>query len=417
MTWHIFKMIERHLTPLVAEALEDTPVVLLLGSRQVGKSTLAKALLGSRAEGRYTTLDDPAVQRAAEMDPGGFVSQAKGLTVLDEIQLAPHLFRAIKLDVDRDRRPGRFLLTGSANVMVLPKLSESLAGRMELVTLEGLSQGEILGHSGNLVDRLFDADAPESQHLESDREALIAAILAGGFPESRERAPGRRRSQWFDSYIQTLLQRDVRDLSQIEGIAQLPRILELLSVRSSGLLNLAELSRTLGIPLNTLKRYLNLLEALYILTTLPAWSSHLGKRLVKAPKLMLRDTGLMAHLLGAEQGRLQHDPELLGGLLETFVAGEVRKLLGWARNRVKLFHYRTLPGREVDLLMERADGLVVGLEVKASASIQPGDFRGLRDLAETLGPAFHLGVVLYTGSETLPFGPKMWAMPVSALWQ
>lgn len=410
-------MLRRALTPLVAESLRDTPVVLLQGARQVGKSTLAKALLAEHGEGRYLSLDDPTVRRAAEMDPAGFVAQAAGLTVLDEIQLAPQLFRAIKAEVDRDRRPGRFLLTGSANVLVLPKVSESLAGRIELVTLEGLSQGEVLGTSGNLVNHLFAETPPPPRHHDLSREALIAAILAGGFPEARNRAPGRRRSQWFESYLQTLLQRDVRDLSQIEGLMQLPRILELLAVRSSGLLNLTELSRTLGLPVNTLKRYLGLLEALFILTTLPAWSSHLGKRLVKAPKLMVRDTGLMAHLLGAEQARLTQAPEWLGGLLETFVAGEVRKLLGWSMDRVKMFHYRTLPGQEVDLLLERADGRVVGLEVKASATIQTKDFKGLQGLAETLGDAFHRGVVLYTGTETLPFGPKLWAMPVAGLWQ
>ena len=417
MMWHIFTMFQRHLTPLVAEALRDTHVVLLQGARQVGKSTLAKALLETHAEGRYLSLDDPVVRRAAEVDPVGFVAQAKGLTVLDEIQLAPQLFRAIKAEVDRDRRPGRFLLTGSANVLVLPKLSESLAGRMELITLEGLSQGEIEGDSSNLVDRLFDQAPLALKHLDLNRSDLISRILAGGFPEARGRAAGRRRSQWFESYLQTLLQRDVRDLSHIEGLTQLPRILELLSVRSSGLLNLAELSRTLGIPHNTLKRYLGLLEALFIVTTLSPWSSHLGKRLVKAPKLMLRDTGVMAHLMGAEQDRLKNDPDLLGGLLETFVAAEVRKLLGWSRNRAKLFHYRTLPGQEVDLLLERADGRVVGLEVKSSASIQAKDFKGLQGLSETLGNAFHCGVVLYTGSEVLPFGPKLWAMPVSGLWQ
>lgn len=410
-------MYQRQIAPLMTEALRDTPVVLLQGARQVGKSTLAKDLLESHPAGRYLSFDDPAVRRAAEADPVGFVSQSPGLTVLDEIQLVPQLFRAIKAEVDKDRRPGRFLLTGSANVLVLPKLSESLAGRMELVTLEGLCQNEILGHSSSLVDGLF-ADAPLAlRHMDLDREVLISAILAGGFPEARGRAAGRRRSQWFESYLQTLFQRDVRDLSQIEGLTQLPRILELLSVRSAGLLNLSELSRTLGIPLNTLKRYLGLLEALFLLVTLPAWSSHLGKRLVKSPKLLLRDTGLMAHLLGADLDRVKRDPDLLGGLLETFVAGEVRKQLGWSRTRARLFHYRTLPGQEVDLLIERADGRVVGLEVKASASIQARDFKGLQGLSETLGDKFHRGIVLYTGTEGLPFGPKLWAMPVSTLWE
>lgn len=409
-------MFNRALNPLVSEALADTPVVLLLGARQVGKSTLAKALLEGHPQGRYLSLDDPAVRRAAEVDPVGFVAQAKGLTVLDEIQLAPALFPVIKAEVDRNRRPGRFLLTGSANVLVLPRLSESLAGRMELVALEGLSQVELHGGATNFVDRLFDSAPLELEHLPLDREALVAAILAGGFPEARGRAAGRRRSQWFESYLQTLLQRDVRELSQIEGFTQLPRILELLAVRSAGLLNLSEWSRTLGIPLNTLKRYLALLEAVFLLTTLPAWNSHLGKRLVKAPKLLLQDSGLMAHLMGADQGRMQNDPDLLGGLMETFAAGELRKLLGWAGNRVKLFHYRTLAGQEVDLLLERADGCVVGVEVKASASVQAKDFRGLRSLAETLGKPFHRGIVLYTGTEVLPFGTQLWAVPISALW-
>ena len=410
-------MIDRSLTPLVAEALRDTPVVLLLGARQVGKSTLAKTLLQSSADGRYLTMDDPAVRRAAEMDPEGLVAQSQGLTILDEIQLAPQLFRAIKAAVDRDRRPGRFLLTGSANVLVLPRLSDSLAGRMELITLEGLAQSEIHPSGGPFVDQLFEEPPPVPRRLDLDRTGLVSAICAGGYPEARSRPAGRRRSQWFESYLRTLLQRDVRDLSEIEGITQLPRILELLSVRSTGLLNLSELSRTLTLPLNTLKRYLSLLEMLFLITPLQAWSSHLGKRLVKSPKLFLNDTGFMAHLMGAEPGRIQNQPDLLGGFLETFVAGELRKLLGWSRTRARLFHYRTLPGQVVDLLLERADGRVVGLEVKASASLQAKDFRGLQYLAATLGKAFHRGFVLYTGPEILPFGPSLWAVPVSAIWQ
>lgn len=409
-------MFTRALTPLIDEALRDTPVVLLLGARQVGKSTLAKALLDTRPEGRYLTLDQSVVLRAAEADPAGFLASAPGTTVIDEIQLAPELFRAIKVEVDRNRAPGRFLLTGSANVMVLPRLSESLAGRMEIVTLEGLSQAEVRGTQNTFVDRLFADPEPGIQHLALDRENLITTILAGGFPEALDRAPGRRRDQWFESYLNTLVQRDVRDLSQIEGITQLPRILALLSARAAGLLNLSELTRTLGVPVNTLKRYLALLEAVYLLATLPAWSSHLGKRLVKAPKLLLRDTGLMGHLMGADAHRLAREPDLLGGLLETFVAGELRKLIGWSRTRAKLFHYRTLPGQEVDLLLERADGKVVGVEVKASSTVQAKDFRGLKHLAEETGEAFQRGVVLYTGTEVLPFGRKLWAMPVSALW-
>lgn len=408
-------MLERAITPLVLEALEDTPVVLLQGARQVGKSTLAQAILSVHPDGRYLSLDDPAVRRAAEVDPVGFVTQSKHLMILDEIQHAPGLFQVIKAAVDQDRRPNRFLLTGSANVLVLPRLSDSLAGRMELLTLEGLSQTELRGTQANLVDRLFAGDPPMRQ-LPCDRAALLQAVLTGGFPEIQNRPLGRRRSQWFESYLQTLLQRDLRDLSEIEGITQMPRILELVAVRSAGLLNMAELSRTLGLPMNTLKRYLGLLETLFILTALPAWSSPLGKRLVKSPKLLIRDTGLMAHLMGVEAERLRATPDLMGGLLETFVAGELRKLIGCAANRVKLFHYRTLPGKEVDFVLERADGEIVGLEVKASATPEAKDFRGLQDLAETAGPAFLRGIVLYTGAEILPFGRNLWAVPLSSLW-
>jgi len=350
------------------------------------------------------------------MDPGGFIEQAQGLTVFDEIQQVPQLFPVLKNAVDNDRRPGRFLLTGSANVLVLPRLSESLAGRMELITLEGLSQGELLARTGNLIDGLFGEAPPELRHMEFVREGLLTAMLAGGYPEACQRLPGRRRSQWYDSYVQTLLHRDVQELSRIEGISILPRLLEFLAIRSASLLNLSELSRTLGLPLNTLKRYLGLLEALYLTVTVQPWSSHLGKRLVKSPKLYLRDAGLMGHLLGAQVDRLLRTPDLVGGLLETFVVGEVRKLLGWSTTRARLFHYRTQEGHEVDLVLERADGGVVGLEVKASGSLQGKDFRGLQKLSETLGDGFLRGVVLYTGSEVVPFGPKLWAMPVPVLW-
>jgi uncharacterized protein len=403
-------MFQRHLTPLILKTLADTPVVLLQGARQAGKSALAKTLLESHPDGRFLSLEDPAVRRSAGADPVGFISQSKGLMVLDEIQLAPQLFPVIQAEVERDRRR-RFLLTGS---VALFRFLEGLMGHMELVTLEGLSQGEILGRSANLVDQLF-AEGPLPLHpLDLDRGALIEAILAGGFAEAK---PARRRGQWFESYLQTLLRQDVRDLSQIEGITQLPRILELLATRSTGLLNLSELSRALRMPLNTLKRYLKLLETLFVLTTLPAWNSPLGKRLAKSPKLMLRDTGLMSHLMGAEPGRLKHNPDQLSGLLEAFVIGEVRKLMGWSKDRVRRFHYRTLTGQGVDLLLERADGRVMGLEIRSSASIQSRDLKGLQSLAEMAGDAFHRGVVLYLGTEVVGLGEKMWGVPVAGVWE
>lgn len=408
-------MIRRHAEEIVRRALRDMPVVLLHGARQTGKTTLAKSIAASKAGMRYLTLDDAATLAAARADPVGFVEGVGNAVVIDEVQQAPELFPAIKSSVDRQRKPGRFLLTGSTSVLLLPRLSESLAGRMEIVTLWPFSQGEIAGSHERFVTSMFARSMPEAADYRSERPDLIGRALRGGYPVAYGRSEERRRD-WFAAYITTILQRDVRDLADIEGLSTLPRLLSLIAGRAGSLLNVSDLSRSSGIPLSTLQRYMTLLEAVFLVGRIPAWSSNRAKRLIKTPKVSIVDTGLMAHLVGLTSIRLAREPTLAGSLLESFVATELNKQLSWGQ-RAELFHFRTHGGREVDLVLEADDGRIVGIEVKASATIDSRDAAGLRTLAEEAGNRFHRGVLLYAGSEMLPFGPGLHALPMSSLWQ
>lgn len=408
-------MLRRHIQRRLEAALADTRVVLLAGARQVGKSTLAREL-AQRRGGRYLTLDDPTIAALARSDPAALVGGAGAFTVVDEVQTAPALFAALKREVDTRPAPGRFLLTGSANVFVLPKVAESLAGRMEVLTLEPLSQAEIEGSPHNLVDAFFDAAPWTGRVLPTDRADLLRRVLAGGFPEAQARADAQRRDAWFGAYLTSLLQRDVRDYAQIEALHDLPRLLGLLAARAGALLNLAEVSRATGLAHSTLRRYFAMLEALFIVQPLPAWSTNLGKRLVKAPKLHLIDAGLSAHLRGqTDAAALAWSPEL-GPLLETFAVQELRRHLRCADTAATAWHFRTAAGQEVDLVLEAADRRVVGVEVKAGASLAQTDFNGLRALAAACGKHFVRGIVLYGGEQLMPFEPHLWAVPLSALW-
>jgi predicted AAA+ superfamily ATPase/predicted nucleotidyltransferase len=409
-------MYRRFIDKKLQAALADTRVVLLNGARQTGKSTLVQQVAAQR-DGQYLTLDDPATAGLARSDPSALVRGAGAFMVIDEVQHAPELFPAIKRVVDADGRPGRFLLTGSANVFLLPRLAESLAGRMEILPLHPLSQGELADNEANLVDALFDAAPWQAGSLTLDRVGVCERVIAGGFPEAVARAPGERRDAWFRSYIASLLQRDVRDLANIEGLTDIPRLLGLLAARSSALMNMSEVSRAAGIAHSTLRRYLALLEATFIFQPLPAWSNNIGKRFVRSPKIHLLDSGLAAHLRGdVDAPALAQSPNL-GPLLETFVVQEVRKLLGWSRHGATPYHFRTAAGQEVDLVLEAPGQRIAGIEVKASSNVNQGDFSGLRALAEAAGDKFTGGVVLYLGEQRLPFADKLWALPISALWE
>lgn len=412
-------MYERYITSSFKAALNDSPVVLLVGARQVGKSTLVQSLAGegSDAAAQYLTLDDPTILAAARGNPKGFVDGLATPVILDEIQRAPELLVPIKLAVDRRRAPGSFILTGSANVLTLPRVSESLAGRMEVLTLRPLSQGEIGGRRETFINKLFAREFKlPTKPSGEERAALFARIWTGGYPEVVARQTEARKNAWFKSYITTILQRDIRDLANIEGLVDLPRLLSLLAARAGGLLNFAEVSRSMGFAQTTLKRYFALLEATFLIETLPAWSGSRTKRLVKAPKVFLGDTGLLSYLQGVTWERLQLDPTLAGALAENFVVSELRKQATWSETRVELFHFRTNTDQEVDIVVENDAGEIVGVEVKASASCGANDFKSLRALKQTTGKKFWRGIVLYAGGDSVPFGEEFYALPIQSVW-
>lgn len=408
-------MVPRFLRARIEAALADTPVVLVNGPRQSGKSTLVRALADA-ARVPYHTLDDATVLSSAASDPEGFLSAQPAAVAIDEVQKASALFPAMKAAVDRDRRGGRFLVTGSANVLLLPDLADSLAGRMEVVSLLPLSQGELRGRREGFIDWAFGGEAPPAFADVPDAPDLIDAVLAGGYPEALARTTPERRTAWHEAYLTAVLQRDVRDLANIQGLTDLPRLLALLAARQGALLNVSDVARGCGLPVTSVQRYLTLLQTVFLFTPLPAWFVNLEKRLTKAPKVHLVDTGLTAFLAGYDNTRLAADPAYFGRLLEGFVVGEVRKQLTWASIAATPHHFRTAAGQEVDLVLEARDGRVVGIEVKASASVSPRDFQGLTSLEDAAGGRLVRGIVLYRGRSPVPFG-RHWALPVDALWR
>lgn len=409
-------MLQRHLTRAILGSLTDSPVVFLQGARQVGKSTLVQNLAEQGHVARYLTLDDAVTLSAAHTDPQGFVAGLDGPVIIDEVQRAPGLALAIKAAVDVDRTPGRFLLTGSASVLVLPKIAESLAGRIEIHTLWPLSQGEIAGDDEHFIDAVFRPDFSPAEVPAEGWAAITKRLATGGYPEMLNRKAADRRRAWFGSYINAILQRDVRDISNIRDLTELPRLLALVASRAASLLDYADLSRSLSMPQTTLKRYMGLLEATFLIQTLPSWFTNIGKRLVKSPKLLLNDTGLLLHLLGADADRLRINPTLGGGVLENFVALELLKQRGWSTVQPNLFHFRTHNGDEVDLVLEDAAGRIVGIEVKASATVDGSHFKGLKVLAEAAGSRFVRGIMLYTGATAVPFAKNLHALPLPNLW-
>lgn len=413
-------MYARHVAPLLQEALLDTPVVVVNGARQSGKSTLVQALAAGQADApprRYLTLDDTAVLRAAQSDPAGFINGLQGPATLDEVQRAPGLFLAIKAAVDRQRQPGRFLLTGSADVLLLPGLADSLAGRMEVLTLWPLSSAELVDSPAlNRADWLFSGDWGALSVPACERGVLVRRLVEGGYPDALARGSARRRAAWFESYVQTLLQRDVRELANIAQLTEVPNLLRLLASRSGSLLNFAELGRSAGLPQTTLKRYFALLEMLFLVVRVPSWERNAGKRLVKAPKVYLPDTGLLNHLQGASAESLLAQAGLPGGVVETLVLSELLKHLAFSAQRLSLWHYRTQTDVEVDFVLENPSGQITGIEVKASATVDGKDFKGLRHLRESEPATFMRGIVLYAGREIVPFGDRLWAVPLSMWW-
>ncbi len=406
----------RHAEKLTLEALEDTRVVVVNGARQVGKSTLAQLIVDRVAGAEQRYLDDPAVLAAAEADPVGFV-RYDGLLMIDEIQRAPQLLLPIKYEVDRDRRPGRYLLTGSARLLGLRDLPDALPGRTETIELWPLSQGEIDGAPDGFVDHVFtqgpDIGMPPCPLGKRD---YVERALRGGYPEAVRRDAGRRRHRFFDSYITDLITRDVRQVTDIERPAEMRRLLSVVAARMGGLVVTQAIADTVDVHRTTVARYLDLLELVFVIKRIPAWSSNLTRRAVSTPKLIFVDSGLAARLIGLSIERAKDVTAPVGPLLENFAIGEVARQLTWAEEPVQLFHYRDKDKVEVDMVLEHASGEVVAVEVKAASTVRGEDFRGLRHLAERLGPRFRAGYVLYTGEQVLPFGERLRALPMAALW-
>lgn len=407
----------RHLITGAREALSDTPVVLIHGPRQAGKSTLARSMISEDFPAEYVTFDDLLVLGAARASPKDFLARYKGPVVIDEVHRAPELFLALKAEVDRRRVPGRYLLTGSANVRFVPEISQALVGRVEILTLWPLSQGEIEGRRETFLDSVFAGEVPRAAGEALDRGEILSRAWVGGFPEAVRRRSAARRRAWFASYITTVLQREVRDMAEVEGLPQLPRLLALIATRVGGIQNVSDLSRASGLPQTTLKRYLALLQAAFLIQTMPAWSGNLGKRLLKSPKLFVSDTGLLAHLLGLEIEGIDFPGAPVGRILESFVVAELRKQLGWSEVRPAIHHFRSARQEEIDILLEGRGGRVVGIEVKASSAVSSRDFRHLGTLRDELGERFVGGFVLHTGRDAVSFGDRIHAVPVSSLWR
>lgn len=403
---------------LVAETLGDTPIAVVQGARQVGKSTLMRQVLAKRG-GRLLSLDTAAVYNAAKADPDGFVRQTPGLLGIDEVQRVPELIQAVKDAVEEDRRPGRFLLTGSANLLELRGTKESLAGRAETVTLFGLSQGELAGRREDFIDRLMHGDVAELSSRSStlEREDYLEILCAGSYPEPLQRS-GRRRGAWFDNYTDRITSRDARDVSALAHLERLPTLLRLLAASNSAEFVKARMARASGIPETSLQPYVDLLETLYLVQQIPAWGANLTSRVTNRPKLAILDTGLAARLINVTPAAMAPGTvsEAAGGLFEAFTAGELRRQAVWADSDARLSHFRDRNGLEVDLVLETGDRRVAGIEVKAARTVTARDFRGLTALRDKLGDRFSLGVLLYTGKDPLPFGERLWALPFSALW-
>jgi uncharacterized protein len=408
--------IERAIAPRVLAALADTPAVMLVGPRQAGKSTLVKELAAGEHPARYVSLDDLRTLAATREDPSGFIEGVEGPLVIDEIQRAPELLLPIKAAIDHDRSPGRFILTGSAQVMLLPKVSESLAGRVEVHTLWPFSQAEIEGVPGQIVDWLLEPEVQPPVAPAVPSSELIERVVRGGFPEAVARQPGRR-DEWIDAYLTAIVQRDLHDLANIERLTQVPAILASLAARVRAPLNRTEVSSSVGVPRTSLERYLTLLEHVFLVRRLPAWHTNRIKQITKSPKFLLSDSAVLVNLLRADTGRLEEDETLLGSAVECFVGMELAKQISASPTRASLAHLRTAKGAEVDFVVEGANGRVAGVEVKSSSTIRGDDFKHLATLRDRLDESrFSKGVVLYPGEERLPFGDRLEAWPLSTLW-
>jgi predicted AAA+ superfamily ATPase len=405
----------RYLKESLLQAFKVSPVTLLIGPRQSGKSTLIKEI-GKELGMNYLTFETLKQLGAAQEDPEGFVKALTKPVIIDEVQRVPEIALPIKLAVDEDRVPGSFGLTGSANPLVAPKLNDSLAGRMFILNMRPLSMSEIQGQKSSFLDLIFDPNALFSQGTHWDRKSMVEVFTAGGYPDALV-LDDVMRDTWYDNLLTTVLERDVQDIASIARPRDLLKLLNILALRCSNLLNLSEVSRVSSTPYTTLHHYMALLEALFLVIRQPAWHINKTKRLTKMPKLYFGDTGLLINQLRVGKDLISEDGRLLGRILENFVFLELKKLSTWALYPVQLYHYHTQTGLEVDIVLENRSGQVVGIEVKASESISADDWKGLDVLGKELGEKMIRGIILYPGKEVVAFKKDRLAIPLSSLWE
>jgi len=410
-------LIRRALEAEIRDIIAVNKAAVLLGPRQAGKSTLAGMLRDAGLFRSFVTLDESQVFTAAQDDPDGFVATLDRPAVIDEVQRVPELLLAVKALVDRHEDRGQFLLTGSANLLTRRGVADALPGRVEYAHLWPLTQSEIHGRPGTLLDRLFAADPPPMSDQPVGIGAYADAIARGGFPDAYHRSD-RRRFGYFQTYVETLVASDLADVLAPQADPSIAlRLLRLLAVRSGEVAVLESFARDLAVSRSTVARYLDVLEQLFLVHAVRPWSRNLGHRQIKSPKLMLTDSGLLCGMTNATADTLVTDGGVRGRVLETFVFQELQRQAGWAGTMISgLHYYRDRDQREVDVVVEAADGRIVAIETKAAATVRRTDTAGLRFLRDRVGDGFAGGAVLYTGSTTVPLDDRLWAVPVSGLW-
>ena len=408
-------MYQRYAKQKVLIALKDTPAIIIVGPRQCGKTTLVKEIIGE--DWIYITLDDVNQLRFAQNDPIGFVRQhASKHVVIDEVQRVPELILPIKQSIDENRVPGRFLLTGSANAMALPVVADSLAGRLEVVSLLPLAECEINGNPSTFLTKILSGDIPASSQVRI-REKLISKVISGGFPEALLRTEDSRRVAWFNQYIMSLVQKDLKDLGQIEHLDEMPRLIQIICNQIGNLINYTEVGNLLGLSRQTVAKYLQLLEQLFIFQELPAWHRNENKRLIKTPKAHIVDSGLLCALRRINHEKINRDPQLFGHLLESYVLCELRRLASWHDEPLYFSYYRDKDQVEVDIVIETLSGDVIGIEIKASATLRNQDFQGIERLRKSAGKNFMMGMVLYDGDHTNVVDGNIFSAPLGVLWE
>lgn len=408
--------IARNIYPLVLEALTSSRVVCLLGARQVGKTSLALHLAEHDYPATTYSLDRKQTLESALRDPDVFINDLDGPVLIDEIQRAPELLLAIKDRVDRNPATGQFLLTGSANLLTLPMVADSLPGRVTYATLWPFTQGELYGTREQFIDRLFAGEPPHLTGLQPGIRPHTDALITGGYPLAQGNK-GRALSQFFAGYLRSMLRREeLEQIASLRHYGDLEQLLRLVAMRSGAIANFSSLSNKIGLTSKTVQSYTKVLSDLFLVYWLRPWRANLSQRELKAPKLYLTDSGLLAHLTGVNEQRLTQLEYDAGTLVETFTVTELLRQSEWATEEVRPFYYRDQYDREVDLILERNSGELVAIEVK-SGSVRKEDFRHLEFLRNRAGKRFRAGVVLHLGRDTLPYGDRLWSVPLSGLWE